>query len=77
MGFFGMGFWEIMVILLIILLVVGPNRLPEITRKMGQTLRAIRKASNEITSGLTRDLKVEEFESDPLEQSEKSKQIEK
>lgn len=64
MGFSGIGIWEVLVILVVILLVLGPNRLPEIARKMGQAIRTLKKASADITTTLTRE----------VEQSEDKKQ---
>ena len=39
---------ELMLILVVALLVVGPRRLPEIGRSLGKGLREIRKAQNEV-----------------------------
>ncbi len=44
---FGIGFQEILVILLIALLVVGPRRLPQIARAIGRALGEIRKAAED------------------------------
>ena len=45
-GLFGVGSGEIILILLIILIVMGPERLPQIARIWGQALRFISKFSN-------------------------------
>ena len=45
-GLFGVGSGEIILILLIILIVMGPERLPQIARIWGQALRFINKFSN-------------------------------
>ncbi|MEZ4768742.1 MAG: twin-arginine translocase TatA/TatE family subunit [Caldilineales bacterium] len=45
-GLFGVGSGEIILILLIILIVMGPERLPQIARIWGQALRYIRQFSN-------------------------------
>jgi sec-independent protein translocase protein TatB len=47
---FGLGFSEIVVILVLILLIVGPTRLPDIARGLGKGMREIRRASRELES---------------------------
>jgi Tat protein translocase TatB subunit len=54
--FSNIGITELIVILLLALLVVGPERLPELGRKMGQTLRDLRKAYDNLTSDLGPEL---------------------
>ncbi len=39
-----LGFWELMVILAVALLVLGPQRLPEVGRALGQAFREMRGA---------------------------------
>ena len=41
------GFWELVLILLIVLLVFGAAKLPEIGRALGKAIREFKKASNE------------------------------
>lgn len=43
---------EVLIILLVALVVLGPSRLPELARKAGQYAAELRKAAREITSGL-------------------------
>ena len=45
---FGIGPLELMVILIIALVVVGPKRLPEIGRTIGKSLHEVRKAQDEV-----------------------------
>jgi len=56
MNFFNIGTAELMLILLIALIVVGPRRLPEIGREIGKILSDLRKISQEFTTDLTREL---------------------
>lgn len=37
------GVWEILIILVVILLIFGPRRLPEMAKGLGQSVRAFRK----------------------------------
>lgn len=43
---FGLGFLEIIVILILALLLFGPKKLPEIARKLGQAGREIKNSFN-------------------------------
>ena len=45
---FNVGPMELIVILLVALLVVGPRRLPEVGRTIGRSLRELRRASEEV-----------------------------
>ena len=49
---FGIGTPELLVILVVALVVLGPKRLPEVARALGKGLAELRKA----TSGLTEEL---------------------
>lgn len=50
---FGVGMPELLVILVVALLVLGPKRLPEIARSLGRGMAEFRRASNEFTRTLT------------------------
>src|SRR5512134_1818964 len=45
---FGIGPQELLLILVIALIVVGPRRLPEMARSIGKGLREVRKAQDEV-----------------------------
>lgn len=55
---FGIGTPELLVILVVALVVLGPQRLPEVARMLGRGLAELRKATSGITDELTnaRDL---------------------
>lgn len=70
MDFFGIGILEIIVVLLIALIVVGPQRLPQMAFKLGHIMRRLRMVTAEMTRSIsdevnqeTRDLQpdVQEF----------------
>jgi Tat protein translocase TatB subunit len=54
--FSNIGITELLIILLLALVVVGPERLPELGRKLGETLRDLRKAYDNLTSDLGPEL---------------------
>jgi len=55
-GFLGIGFWEILLIFVIILALLGPRKLPEIAARLGTFYRRLRRASFELTRELTREV---------------------
>ncbi len=44
--FSGIGIWEILIILFITLLVVGPEKIPDVARAVGKGLREAKRATN-------------------------------
>jgi sec-independent protein translocase protein TatB len=54
--FSNLGITELVLILLLALLVVGPERLPELARKLGTTLRDLRRAYDNLTKDLGPEL---------------------
>jgi sec-independent protein translocase protein TatB len=59
---FGLGMGELLVILAVALLVLGPKRLPDLASGLGKAIREFRKA----TSDLQSQLEVDESVSQPL-----------
>jgi sec-independent protein translocase protein TatA len=55
MGLPNIGPLELIIILAIALLIVGPGRLPEMGNAIGRTIKEFRKASSDITDGLDSD----------------------
>jgi Tat protein translocase TatB subunit len=49
---FGIGMPELMVILVVALIVLGPKRLPEIARALGKGLAEFRRATSDVTDEL-------------------------
>jgi|SRR5579859_2963506 len=52
---FGLGMGELLVILLIALLFLGPKKLPDLASTLGKAIRQFRKATNELTDQLQVD----------------------
>jgi sec-independent protein translocase protein TatA len=66
---FNIGPTELIIILVLALIVFGPQRLPEIGRSIGRSLREFRRASDEIRGEIERDLDDEQARP-PKNQSE-------
>ena len=57
---FGMGMGELLLILVVALLVVGPDKLPNAARAIGKGIRDFRKHTQELQSTLEQDEKLGE-----------------
>ena len=57
---FGIGMGELIVILVIALLVVGPKRLPELARALGRGLSEFRKAANEVRNTIDTEIDLQD-----------------
>ncbi len=62
MDFLSVGASEILMVLLVALLVVGPNKVVGMAQTLGKVMRSIRKASGELTSAVTREMEAEDHE---------------
>lgn len=49
MGFFGIGTWELGLIMVVALIVFGPGKLPEVAGQMGKAVRDFRRMTSELT----------------------------
>ncbi|MGI6525621.1 MAG: Sec-independent protein translocase subunit TatA/TatB [Bdellovibrionota bacterium] len=56
---FGISFSELIVIFLIILIVFGPDKLPQIANSMGKALREFNRKTNEIKDELKKAIEIE------------------
>jgi TatA/E family protein of Tat protein translocase len=52
---FGLGFWELVVIAVVALLFIGPDRLPNFFRALGRATREFQRASRELRENLSID----------------------
>jgi sec-independent protein translocase protein TatA len=60
---FGIGIWEMLILLLVVLLVFGPKRLPEMGRQLGRGMREFKDS----VSGIGKDDDVDAAELPPPE----------
>ena len=58
---FGIGFQEMLIILLVVLIFFGPKRLPDLAKSMGKGLAEFKKASEEVRKGIEEAVKEEEI----------------
>ena len=76
MDFLGIGIGELLLILVVILIIWGPGKLPEISRTMGRTVRALKKATFDLTAEVTKEIKeIDEEEKDQPSQPGEKKVI--
>jgi sec-independent protein translocase protein TatA len=70
MGFLGIGTGEILLILILALIILGPGKLTEFARTLGKTVRAIRKASADLTTAVTREMDATQNNPPPSQSTE-------
>ena len=66
MNFFDIGALEILLILVVALIIWGPEKIPEIARTLGKTVRALRKATFDLTAAVTKELETKEKDLVPI-----------
>jgi Tat protein translocase TatB subunit len=60
MDFFGIGAGELLVIIIIALILIGPAKIPGAARTIGRTINKVKKASSELTSQVNKELQAGE-----------------
>jgi len=50
-----MGFWELVLIMVLLFLFVGPKKLPEVARELGKGVRWLRKNYSDFKIAVTRE----------------------
>jgi sec-independent protein translocase protein TatA len=60
------GVWEILIILIVVLLIFGPRRLPEMAKGLGQSVRAFRKEMRDFRDDLEADDRRPRSTSEPV-----------
>jgi sec-independent protein translocase protein TatA len=59
---FGLGYQELLIILVIVLILFGANRLPDLARSLGSSVKEFKKGVNEVRDDTTTAAKKEEEE---------------
>ena len=65
MDFLGIGGWEVLLILVVAVIILGPGRITEVGRTMGKIARTLKKASFDLTTQVTRELEEQEKKPPP------------
>jgi sec-independent protein translocase protein TatA len=68
MDFLGIGWEEVLLILIVALLLWGPGRIVEISRTLGKTVRAFKKAAGEFTTQVGKELEEQKKETSRVTQ---------
>lgn len=55
----GLGIWELVIILVVILIIFGPGKLPEVGKALGRSLRSFKDAQKDIEKDITNAVKDE------------------
>ncbi len=62
---FGIGFQEMLIILVVVLIFFGPKRLPDLAKSLGKGIAEFKKASEEVRKGIEDAVKEESAEAAP------------
>jgi sec-independent protein translocase protein TatA len=69
---FGIGFPELIVILLLALVVLGPQRLPELARTLGRGFAMLKRAADDAQAQVQDELRIVENAAEPKPTSPQS-----
>lgn len=72
---FDLGFWELVVVATVALLVVGPERLPGLVRQVGLWLGRTRRFINSVRADIERELQTEELKQVLNQQQEQIREL--
>jgi len=62
---FGIGFQEMLIILVVVLIFFGPKRLPDLAKSLGKGIAEFKKASEEVRKGIEEAVKEESTDEAP------------
>lgn len=60
MGFLDIGTGELLLVLVVALIIFGPRRIVEVGRTFGKMVRALEKATSDLTTAVTKEVDSEE-----------------
>ena len=69
MNFMDMGIWEILLILVVALIIWGPDKIPEIGRMLGKFMNTMKRTSFDLTTQIRKELEEEKQASRPQSKS--------
>ncbi len=69
---FDIGFFELLFIAIIALLVLGPERLPKAARTVGSWVKKAKRMMNQLSRELDREIEAEELKQELLKQMDDS-----
>ena len=73
---FGIGTGEILIILLIALLVLGPNEIPKVARTIGKMMRDLQRTKDEIRQSIDKEFEdIDENKKTPEKSAEENKGV--
>lgn len=72
---FGLGGWEIMLLVVAGLLFFGPKKLPQLMRQAGKVMHEVKKASSEFQYSIERELDDDEFRRAHKKAKKKAKKL--
>ncbi|CAM3957261.1 Sec-independent protein translocase protein TatB [Vibrio aerogenes CECT 7868] len=61
---FDIGFWELVLIFVVALVVLGPERMPSAIRSVGRFVRTARQMANSVKDELNRELELNQIQKD-------------
>ncbi|UCH26909.1 MAG: twin-arginine translocase TatA/TatE family subunit [Trueperaceae bacterium] len=67
-----LGIWELLIILVVVLLIFGPRRLPEMAKGIGQSVREFRKGLREIKGDIETEISKDDKSGEHTQRSEAS-----
>lgn len=70
---FGIGTSEILIILLIALLILGPKEIPKVARTIGRGMRELQRAKDDISKSIEFEMNEEEYGSHSKKREESNK----
>jgi sec-independent protein translocase protein TatB len=73
---FDIGFSEIMVIAVVALIVIGPERLPKVARTLGHLFGRMQRYVNDVKSDISREMELEELRALQTEMKDAAKSFE-